>query len=162
MAAASKGQVKTSDCNQVLKSEEITQVKNDFHQSNAHLNQVSFIPVYTSKNVCHKFSKANNECENQSDNVTCERKNMSTYSPPARPRCTGDKDMLSARITKTHMRRRSVGFEDMTSLASYYGHNFTNDRRFVVKAKYFIFFNPLIVATICSRAVICQQILSHP
>ena len=135
MAAATKSQVKQSDCSQVLTVEEIAQVKNDFHQSSAHLNQVSFIPVYTSKNVCHKFSKVNNEFENQSDSVTCERKSSSTYSPPARPRCIGDKDILSARIAKTHMRRRSVGFEDMTSLTSYYGHNFTNDRRFVLKAK---------------------------
>lgn len=125
MAATAKSQIPTAGSSQRLKSEEITQVKNDFCQNSPHLNPISFIPVYSNKTSC-KLLKSKNESENQS-----ERKVLATYSPPVRPRCPGNNDLLASRITKTHLRRRSVGFEDMTSVSSYYGHNASNDRRFV-------------------------------
>lgn len=136
MAASAKGQASAIECNQRLNSEEVIQVKNDYRQNSAHLNQISFIPVYSSKTVCHKVPKSTNECEN----ATSERKVLTTYSPPTRPRCAGDIDMLNTRFAKTHMRRRSVGFEDMTSLTSYYGHNFTNDRRYIAHNFFYLYF----------------------
>lgn len=131
MAATAKNQAKSTECRPRLKTEEIAQVRNDFRQNNAQINQMSFIPVYSNKTVCHKFPKSKIDRENVHKSPSPERKVLSTYSPPTRSRCIpGNNDMIASRFAKTHIRRRSVGFEDMTSL-SCYGHNFTNDRRSV-------------------------------
>ncbi|CAL1280813.1 unnamed protein product [Larinioides sclopetarius] len=111
-----------------VKSEEHSQ-KVTFRQNDNSLNQSSFIPVYTKKtDMCHNFTKNATEDKNKSRKVESSEpvKTLnSLHSPPPRQKCLTDQ--IPGMAWNTHLRRRSVGFEDVASL-SHYGFNLANKR----------------------------------
>ncbi|KFM78759.1 hypothetical protein X975_21367, partial [Stegodyphus mimosarum] len=136
VATKAKNDVSSSKCNpRNLRPEENAQKFNtDLRQNNnAHGNQTSFIPVFTKKaDMCHNFSRKTEAVNRDRPKETAEQiKNTFAKNSPDRQNSAIDQiDKIPVKHFKTHMRRRSVGFEDMTSLNIRYGHNFANDNRF--------------------------------
>ncbi|GFT67972.1 uncharacterized protein NPIL_385551 [Nephila pilipes] len=114
-----------------IKSEENAQRVNFRQNNNALLNQTSFIPVYTKKtDMCHNFPKSATEDKSKSSSVESGEpvKTINTlHSPPPRQKCLPDQ--TPGRAWNSHVRRRSVGFEDVASLSSNYGYNLSNSKR---------------------------------
>ncbi|GIY45873.1 hypothetical protein CEXT_504431 [Caerostris extrusa] len=113
-----------------IKPEENAQRVNFCQNDNAPLNQTSFIPIYTKKNMCHNFSKSATEDKTKSRRAeTPEPVKIvnNLYSSPQK-----QKDLINqipGRGWNSHIRRQSVGFEDMTSLSSNYGYNKSSFKR---------------------------------
>ncbi|GFV52259.1 uncharacterized protein TNCV_3778311 [Trichonephila clavipes] len=114
-----------------IKSEENAQRVNFRQNNNAPVNQTSFIPVYTKKtDMCHNFPKS--ATENKSKSSSAEsgepmKTINSLHSPSPRQKCLTDQS--PGRAWNSHVRRRSVGFEDVTLLSSNYGYNLSNSKR---------------------------------
>lgn len=142
--ASKPKKVPNSECPlKSIKPEENAQKLNNFSQNNNATVGQSFIPVYTKKtDMCHNFNRNAKE-----DKSTCKRVDSPEptkslhlgHSPPPRQRLLPDSNEKTAPVKtwSMHMRRRSVGFEDMTSMASRYGYNLTNDQRFVILSESF-------------------------
>lgn len=121
-----------------IKPEENAQKVNNFSQNNNASVGQSFIPVYTKKtDMCHIFPRNGKEektpCSKRADSPEPTKSLNFGHSPPLKPKGLPDPNEKTAPVKtwSMHMRRRSVGFEDMTSVASRYGYNLTNDKRFV-------------------------------
>ncbi|KAF8795354.1 hypothetical protein HNY73_003212 [Argiope bruennichi] len=129
---ASKGKSKSPGTESYLKnvkSEEHAQ-KVTFRQNDNSLNQPSFIPVYTKKtDMCHNFTKNSAEDKNKPGQVESSESVKllnNLHSPPPRQKCLTDQ--IPGMAWNTHLRRRSVGFEDVASLSHNYGFNLANKR----------------------------------
>ncbi|KAG8184118.1 hypothetical protein JTE90_008903 [Oedothorax gibbosus] len=115
-----------------IKPQENAQKFNNFSQNN---NGQSFIPVYTKKTeTCHNFNRnpKDDKCPSKRADSPEPTKSLHFgHSPPLRQRVLPDSNEKTPPVKtwSMHMRRRSVGFEDMTSIASRYGYNLTNDQR---------------------------------
>ncbi|XP_054706300.1 uncharacterized protein LOC129216158 [Uloborus diversus] len=130
IATKAKGNHSSQECSQksLTPEESARKVKNDFRQNNAQLNPVSFIPVHTKQLMCHKFPSNKRDFDTNSEEHPYAANVCSTNT--VSPKCNADQKEKSSWLAKAHIRRRSVGFEDMTSVASNYGQNFSNERRF--------------------------------
>ncbi|GIY11248.1 uncharacterized protein CDAR_246131 [Caerostris darwini] len=118
-----------------IKPEENAQRVNFCQNDNTPLNQTSFIPIYTKKNMCHNFSKSATEDKTKPRRAeTPEPVKIvnNLYSSPQKQKDLIDQ--IPGRGWNSHIRRQSVGFEDMTSLSSNYGYNKSSFKRIQVES----------------------------
>lgn len=116
IASKSKNEVSSSSSGlRNVNSDEKAQKENaDFRQNNnAHLNRVSFIPVYNTKkadSMCHYYSDKGDESKKSSLLHGDQNKLKATNSPSGKQNYLAEQnEKLSLRSLRTHIRRRSVG-----------------------------------------------------